>query len=247
MVGGRLKGRIALIAGASSGIGEATARILAGEGASVVLAARRRERLDHVVAAIEADSGTASAVTADVTNAAEVQAMVDFALQRHARIDILVNVAGIGVAAPFSNTRPEESRAMVEVNLNGFLHCLEATVPLFRAQRSGHIVVLSSGAGRYFHPSVVYSGTKHAVSAITESLRREVGKDGVRVTCIDPGAVKSEFLSHMRADIRQSVEDRLGEMEQLESEDIAEAVLYAVSQPRRVNVNILTIYPTEQA
>ena len=116
-----------------------------------------------------------------------------------------------------------------------------------KGKGSGHVVVVSSGTGRYIHPSVVYAGTKHAVSAMAESLRREIGKDGIRVTCIEPGAVKTEFTSHMRADVREAVERRLGDMEQLESEDIAGAIVFAVTRPSRVNVNILTIYPTEQA
>ena len=109
------------------------------------------------------------------------------------------------------------------------------------------ITVVSSGTGRYIHPSTVYSGTKHAVGAIAESLRREVGKDGIRVTSIEPGAVRTEFTAQMRAEVRESVERRLGDMEQLESEDVANAILYAVTQPRIVNVNILTLYPTGQA
>jgi len=111
----------------------------------------------------------------------------------------------------------------------------------------GHIVIVSSGTGRYIHPSVVYSGTKHAASAIAESLRREVGADGIRVTAIEPGAVKTEFTARMRVDVRDAVARRLGDIEQLEAEDIAAAIVYAVTQPRRVNVNILTLYPTQQA
>jgi NADP-dependent 3-hydroxy acid dehydrogenase YdfG len=116
-----------------------------------------------------------------------------------------------------------------------------------KRQSDGHIVIVSSGTGRYIHPSTVYSGTKHAISAIAESLRREIGKDGIRVTSIEPGAVKTEFTSHMREEVRRSVEQRLGDMEQLEAEDIAAAILYVVTLPRRVNVNILTLYPTQQA
>ena len=243
----KLGGQIAIVIGASSGIGEATARTLAEEGATVILAARRRDRLDEIATSICAAGGEAAAKAVDVTKALEVSALIDAAKKRYGRIDILINAAGIGVAAPFENTLPHESRAMVEINLNGFLHCLEATVPIFKAQGTGHVVVLSSGAGRYFHPSVVYSGTKHAVSAIAESLRREIGKYGIRVTSIDPGAVRSEFLSHMRPEIQQSVEARLGSMEQLESTDVAEAIWFAVTRPKHVNVNILTIYPTEQA
>ncbi|MGY4395415.1 NADP-dependent 3-hydroxy acid dehydrogenase YdfG [Sphingomonas sp. UYAg733] len=247
MVSERIAGRVALIVGASSGIGEAAALALARNGASVVLAARRRDRLERIAARIREEGGIAQITVTDITDEAQTAAMVDFALETNGHLDILLNAAGIGVAASFAATKPDESRRMVEVNLMGFLNCLSSSVPVFRRQGNGHVVVISSGAGRYFHPSVVYSGTKHAVSAIAESLRREIGKDGIRVTCIDPGAVKSEFLSHMRPEIQRAVTDRLGTMEQLQGDDIANAVIYAVSQPKHVNVNILTIYPTEQA
>jgi NADP-dependent 3-hydroxy acid dehydrogenase YdfG len=136
---------------------------------------------------------------------------------------------------------------MIELNVLGLLYGIHAALPIMMQQASGHVVIVSSGTGRYVHPSTVYSGTKHAASAVAESLRREVGKNGIRVTSIEPGAVKTEFVSHMREDVRQAVEQRLGDMEQLESDDVAAAIIYAVTQPRRVNINILTLYPTEQA
>jgi NADP-dependent 3-hydroxy acid dehydrogenase YdfG len=136
---------------------------------------------------------------------------------------------------------------MIEVNVLGLLYSIHAALPMMKRQGSGHIVIISSGTGRYIHPSTVYSGTKHAASAMAESLRRELGKDWIRVTTIEPGAVKTEFTSHMREDVRASVEARLGDMKQLESEDVAAAIVYAVTQPQRVNVNILTLYPTQQA
>ena len=247
MTGQRLRGKVALITGASSGIGEATALALASEGSAVVLAARRVDRLDALVSKIRQSGGSARAVETDVSDEAAAERMVSVALEAYGRLDVLVCAAGVGVAAPFADTLSDEYRQMVDVNLMGFLYSLKAAAPLFTSQRSGHVVAISSGAGRYFHPSVVYSGTKHAVSAIAESLRREVGQAGVRVSCIDPGAVRSEFLSHMRAEVQASVERRLGDLEQLESQDVAEAVLYAVTRPARVNVNILTLYPTGQA
>jgi len=173
--------------------------------------------------------------------------MVARALRDLGRLDMLLLIAGVGVAAPFQNTTTAEYRQMIDVNFLGLLYPIHAALPAMKQQGSGHIVMMSSGTGRYIHPSVVYSGTKHATSAMAESLRREVGKDFIRVTVIEPGAVKTEFTSQMRPDVREAVARRLGEMEQLESEDIAAAILYVVTQPRRVNVNILTLYPTQQA
>jgi NADP-dependent 3-hydroxy acid dehydrogenase YdfG len=243
----KLRGKVALVTGASSGIGEATSLALAAEGARVAIAARRAQRLNDLANRIRQRGGDALAIEADVTKEAQACDMVQRALQCFGRLDVLLNVAGVGVAAPFHNTTTAEYRQMVDINILGLLYSLNAALPVMKRQGSGHIVIVSSGTGRYIHPSVVYSGTKHAASAMAESLRREIGKDGVRVTCIEPGAVKTEFTSHMRADVREAVEQRLGDMEQLESEDVAAAILYAVTQPRRVNVNILTVYPTQQA
>ena len=243
----KLSGKVALVTGASSGIGEATALALAAEGARVAIAARRVERLNDLAERIGKCGTEALPIEADVTDEAQASGMVARVLKDFGRLDMLLNVAGVGVAAPFQNTTSAEYRQMVDVNILGLLYAINAALPVMKQQGEGHIVIVSSGTGRYIHPSVVYSGTKHAASAMAESLRREIGKDHIRVTSIEPGAVKTEFVSHMRADVRKLVEDRLGDMEQLESEDIAAAILYAVTQPRRVNVNILTLYPTQQA
>jgi NADP-dependent 3-hydroxy acid dehydrogenase YdfG len=243
----KLAGKVALVTGASSGIGKATALALAAEGAIVAIAARRTDRLNDLARRIRDGGGEALPIEADVAEETQTTAMVEKVLGPHGRLDILLNIAGVGVAAPFQNTTPAECRQMFDVNVLGSLYAIYAALPAMKRQGTGHIVIMSSGTGRYIHPSTVYSGAKHAVSAMAESLRREIGKDGIRVTAIEPGAVKTEFVSHMRADIRESVETRLGDMEQLESEDIAAAVLYAVTQPQRVNVNILTLYPTQQA
>jgi len=243
----KLSGKVALVTGASSGIGEATALALAAEGARVAIAARRVERLNDLAERIGKCGTEALPIEADVTDEAQASGMVARVLKDFGRLDMLLNVAGVGVAAPFQNTTSAEYRQMVDVNILGLLYAINAALPVMKQQGEGHIVIISSSTGRYIHPSVVYSGTKHAASAMAESLRREIGKDHIRVTSIEPGAVKTEFVSQMRPDVRKSVEDRLGDMEQLESEDIAAAILYAVTQPRRVNVNILTLYPTQQA
>ncbi len=244
---GKLSGKVALVTGATSGIGEATALALAAEGACVAIAARRVQRLNDLAERIRRAGGEALPIETDVADEAQASEMVGRILRESGRLDLLVTVAGVGVAAPFQNTTTAEYRRMVDVNILGVLYPIHAALPAMKRQGDGHIVIVSSGTGRYIHPSTVYSGTKHAISAIAESLRREIGKDWIRVTCIEPGAVKTEFTSHMREDVRKSVEQRLGDMEQLESEDIAAAILYAVTQPRRVNVNILTLYPTQQA
>lgn len=244
---GTLSGKVALVTGASSGIGEATALALAAEGARVAIAARRVQRLDDLAGRIRERGGEALPIEADVTDEAQVTGLVRRTVREFGRVDMLLAVAGVGVAAPFQNTTRAEYRAMVDVNVLGVLYAIGAALPVMKRQGTGHIVIVSSGTGRYIHPSVVYSGTKHAVSAIAESLRREIGKDGIRVTCVEPGAVKTEFTSRMRDDVREAVERRLGDMEQLESEDVAAAIVYAVTQPPRVNINILTLYPTQQA
>ena len=243
----KLNGKIVLVTGASSGIGAATALALAAQGAIVAIAARRRQRLDDLATRIRDNGGEALAIEADITDESQAAAMVRRVLEDYGRLDMLFNVAGVGVGAPFQNTTTGEYREMVDINILGLLYAINAALPAMKRQGSGHIVIVSSGTGRYIHPSVVYSGTKHAASAMAESLRREIGKDGIRVTVIEPGAVRTEFTANMRDDVRMAVEQRLGDMEQLESEDIAAAMLYAVSQPPRVNVNILTLYPTQQA
>ena len=247
MTNGKLTGKVALVTGASSGIGEATALALAAEGARVAIAARRMERLRELAERVRQLGGEALPIETDIADEAQVSAMVERTLQHFGRLDMLLAVAGVGVAAPFQNTTTAEYRQMLDVNVLGLLYSVNAALPPMKRQGTGHIVIVSSGTGRYVHPSVVYSGTKHAASAIAESLRREISGDGIRVTVIEPGAVKTEFVSQMRADIREAVARRLGDMEQLESEDVAAAILYAVTQPSRVNVNILTLYPAGQA
>lgn len=242
-----LSGKVALVTGASSGIGAATALALAAEGVRVAIAARRLQRLEALAERIRAAGGEALPIEADVSDEAQASAMVQRVLGDFGGLDMLLCIAGVGVAAPFRDTAPAEYREMVDVNFLGLLYPVHAALPAMTRQGSGHIVIVSSGTGRYIHPSTVYSGTKHAASAMAESLRREIGKDGIRVTSIEPGAVRTEFTSHMRANIREAVAQRLGDMEQLEPEDIAAAILYAVTQPQRVNVNILTVYPTQQA
>lgn len=169
---GKLSGKVALVTGASSGIGESTALALVAEGASVVIAGRRIQRLEELADRIRKAGGLVLPIKADVTEEAHAAAMVSRVLDTFGRLDILANVAGVGVAAPFQNTTPAEYRQMVDVNFLGLLYAIHKALPVMKRQRSGHIVIVSSGTGRYIHPSTVYSGTKHAVSAMAESLRR---------------------------------------------------------------------------
>jgi NADP-dependent 3-hydroxy acid dehydrogenase YdfG len=204
-------------------------------------------RLNDLADSIRQGGSGVLAIEADVTEEVQAASMVQRKLEEFGQMDMLVNVAGMGVAAPFQNTTTAEYRQMVDINILGLLHSIHAALPAMIRHGNGHIVIVSSGAGRYIHPSTVYSSTKHAVNAMAESLRRELGKDWIRVTSIELGAVKTEFISRMRGDVRKSVEERFGDMEQLKSEDAAAVILFAVTQPRRVNINILTLYPTQQA
>jgi NADP-dependent 3-hydroxy acid dehydrogenase YdfG len=213
----------------------------------VAITARRLDRLHRLADLIRESGGEALPIRTDVATETQVSAAVDRVVEQFGRLDMLLAIAGVGVAAPFQDTTTSEYRRMFDVNVLGLLYSIAAALPIMKAQRDGHVVVLSSGTGRYIHPSTVYSASKHAATAIAESLRREVCKDGIRVTSVEPGAVSTEFISQMRADVRDAVEKRLGDMELLEAEDVAAAILYAVTQPKRVNVNILTLYPTEQA
>jgi NADP-dependent 3-hydroxy acid dehydrogenase YdfG len=183
----KLQGKVAFVTGASSGIGEATAVGLAAEGARVALAARRGDRLMALAERIRSMGGKATPLEVDITDESAVATAVQEVLAAWERIDLLLNVAGVGVAAPFRNTTPDEYRQMVDVNVLGVLYPIRAVLPAMTAQGEGHIVVVSSGTGRYIHASTVYSGTKHAVSAMAESLRRELAPDGIRVTSASGG------------------------------------------------------------
>lgn len=243
----RLQGRVALVTGASSGIGEATALALASEGAKLAIIARRLDRLERLADRIRENGGEALPIQTDVATETQVSAAVDRVVDEFGRLDMLLAIAGVGVAAPFQRTTTSEYRQMFDVNVFGLLYSIAAALPIMKAQRDGHVVILSSGTGRYIHPSTVYSASKHAATAIAESLRREVCTDGIRVTSVEPGAVSTEFISQMRPEVRDAVEKRLGDMELLEGQDVAAAIIYAVTQPKRVNVNILTLYPAQQA
>lgn len=245
---GKLEGKTALVTGASSGIGEATALALAAEGATVAIAARRADRLDALAKRIGESGGKAYSIVADVADEAQARDMVTTANAQMGRIDILVNNAGMMLLGPIGEADTEDWRRMVQTNVMGLMYATHAALPLMKAQGGGHIVNVSSVAGRTAREgSGVYNVTKWGVGAFSESLRQEVSRDKIRVTIIEPGAVKTELQSHItHSETKQGIEQWIASMTPLESEDIAAAIVYAVTQPPRVNVNEILIRPTEQ-
>jgi NADP-dependent 3-hydroxy acid dehydrogenase YdfG len=240
-----IEGKVVLITGASSGIGAMTAQLLAERGARVAIAARRKDRLDDLVERIVSKGGLATAYAMDVTDRAQVAAVVDAVVANHGRLDVLINNAGLMPIRLMSEVNVEEWDAMIDVNLKGVLYGIAAALPRFIAQGSGHIVNLSSVAGiKVFAPGgTVYSGTKFAVSAITEGLRQEVGGN-IRVTAIEPGAVDSELKLGTTGESRDHV---LSFYEQaIPAEAVARAIAFAIEQPADVDVNDIVIRPTAQ-
>ena len=244
-----LKDKVAIITGASSGIGEATARRLAESGARVVLAARRVERLEALAADIERREGTALVAPTDVTDERSVQRLARTALDAFGRIDILINNAGIMPLSPISKLRVEEWDRMIDVNIKGVLYCIAATLPTMLEQGSGHIINVSSVAGRRPFPSgTVYSATKFAVRAISQGLRLELSPiNGIRVTDIEPGVVATELTHHITDnETANRFQQMWAEKTPLESIDIAETILFVLSRPDHVNVNEILVRPTDQ-
>ena len=248
-----LDGTVALVTGASSGIGHATARSLAARGAAVALVARRTDRLEELAAAITADGGRALTVTADVSEAEQAVAAVVRTVEALGRLDTVVNNAGVMLLGPVVDAPVEEWDRMVDLNVKGLLYVAHAALPhLLEAAQDGprqvaDLVNVSSVAGRVArNGSGVYNATKHAVGAFSESLRQEVTRRHVRVSLVEPGAVATELVSHNRDEVQETINQRFTDMERLESEDIAEAVEFIVTRPRRVAVNELLVRPTEQ-
>jgi NADP-dependent 3-hydroxy acid dehydrogenase YdfG len=244
-----LEGRKAVITGASSGIGAATAVALAAEGAAVALGARRKERLDDVAQRIEADGGSAHAFEVDVGDEGAARAFIDGAADQMGGIDILINNAGVMLLGPIGGADTEEWRRMVDVNLLGLLYCTHAALPLMQQGGGGHIVNLSSVAGRTANlGSGVYNLTKWGVNGFSEALRQEVLHSGIRVTIVEPGFVATELQGHNKNPVVVEQLEKMREQvgEALEAEDIAAGILYAVSSPQRVNVNEILIRPTGQ-
>ncbi len=241
-----ISGKVIAITGASSGIGEATALRLASRGACVVLGARRIDRLDALVAKITEAGGAASCVVTDVTKRAHVENLVKVACERHGKLDVLVNNAGIAHLAPLDELRVEDWEAMIDVNLKGTLYGIAAALPLFRAQGFGHFVNVLSTSGIKIVPTQgVYAGTKNAVRAISESLRQEAG-ERLRVTVVSPGLVRTELADAMKEGAAK-VQVVAGIAKMAISPDaIARAIAFAIEQPDDVDVGEIIVRPTAQ-
>jgi NADP-dependent 3-hydroxy acid dehydrogenase YdfG len=249
-----LKGTVALVTGASSGIGEATALALASRGAAVALAARRADRLEDLAKRITDAGGRALAIEADVSDREQARRLVARTVEELGRLDTLINNAGVMLLGPVLDAPLEEWDRMVAVNVQGLLYCAHAALPhLLQAaqdepRRVADVVNLSSVAGRVARGgSGVYNLTKHGVGAFSEALRQEVSPRHVRVSLVEPGAVDTELQSHNRPEIQQQIKERFGDIEILHPEDIADAIAYTVTRPWRMTVNEILIRPTEQA
>jgi NADP-dependent 3-hydroxy acid dehydrogenase YdfG len=238
-----LAGKTAVVTGASSGIGEATARLLAQEGCNVVLAARREDRLNALAA--ELGEGVLAAPT-DVTDPAACAALVARTVERFGSLDILVNNAGLGLYGSIADGDPEDWRRMFDVNVLGVLYTTRAAVRQMLRQGSGEVVFVSSLAGRRVPRAdgTVYAATKHAITAVAEGLRMDVHEKGIRVINVEPGLVRTEFPESSYPSAEEYYAEK--DYAPLEAEDVAAAVLYAVEQPPRVSVNEIVVRSTEQ-
>jgi NADP-dependent 3-hydroxy acid dehydrogenase YdfG len=253
MMADRLDGTVALVTGASSGIGEATALTLAGHGAAVSLVARRDDRLRALAGRIRDAGGSALVVAGDVTEEQRARAAVERTVAELGRLDTLVNNAGVMLLGPAEGAPLEEWERMVRVNLLGLLYCAHAALPhLLRAagdgpRRVADMVNVSSVAGRVARSgSGVYNATKHGVGAFSEALRQEVTGRHVRVSLVEPGGTDTELRSHNRPEIQEALRQGFAGVERLHAEDIADAIGYIVTRPRRMAVNEMLVRPTEQ-
>jgi clavulanate-9-aldehyde reducatase len=242
-----LSNRVVAVTGASSGIGEAIALECARAGAAVALAARRADRIELLGKRIVGEGGVAIAVPTDVGEETEAQAFVERTHTELGRLDVLVNNAGVMLLGPIENAPTEEWRRMIHANVFGVLYCTHAALPLMRAQGSGHIVNVSSVAGRVARAGTgVYNLTKFGVGAFSEALRQEAVALGIRVTLVEPGAVATELAGHNRPEVLQRIARSFQDVEPLTAEDIANAVLYAIAQPPNVSINEVLIRPSGQ-
>ncbi|MGI0492482.1 SDR family NAD(P)-dependent oxidoreductase [Alkalinema pantanalense CENA528] len=245
---GKLVGKVAIVTGASAGIGKATAIALAAEGAKVVIVARRGDRLEALAQEITAAGGDALVIVADITDDTKIPTIIEKTKTVWGQIDILVNNAGIALTGEIANADPADWRRMIELNLLALMNLTHGVLPILQAQGSGHIVNVSSVAGRTVRVGIGgYNVSKWGVNAFSEALRLEVSKHNIRVTVIEPGMVNTEIDQHISdANAKQRSQELRNSITPLESDDIAAGIVYAVTQPPRVNVNEILIRPTTQ-
>ena len=239
--------KVVAITGASSGIGEATARLLAARGARVVLGARGADRLEALTASIVAAGGDAVFVPTDVRQRADVTALVALALERYGRLDVLVSNAGVGPISPLDDLRVDDWEAMIDINIKGLLYGIAAALPIFRAQSAGHFVNVASTAAHRIVPTMaVYAATKLAVRTISEGLRQEAG-DSLRVTVISPGVTRTNFADSMTdAAIRARTVASMNSIA-MSPQAVARAIAFAIEQPADIDVGEIIVRPTAQA
>lgn len=250
----KLVGTVALVTGASSGIGRATALALAEQGARVVVVARQKDRLDALVGDIERSGGKALAIGSDITDRASAEAAVQQAVGHFGRLDILINNAGVMIIGPVLENEIEDWEQMIALNQQALLYMTKASLPHLQkaaeneTRRVADIVNISSYAGRVASPNfAVYNMTKFGVNGFTEALRQEVASSHIRVGVLEPGAVKTELNDHHKGAIRDEIEAFFASIESLDAEDIADGVAYMVTRPRHAAIGELWIMPTEQA
>ena len=242
-----IKGKVVVITGASSGLGEATARLLSAQGATVVLGARRVERLQKLADELNAKGGKALALATDVTDHEQVKKLVDSAVQKYGRIDVMINNAGLMPHSPLERLKIDDWDRMIDVNIKGVLYGIAAALPHMKQQKSGHIINVSSVAGHKVTPNgAVYCATKHAVRALSEGLRQEVKPYNIRTTIISPGAVATELPDSItEPDIADGIQKFYKEVA-IPADLFARAVVFAMSQPNDVDINEILFRPTSQ-
>ncbi|ETT36844.1 oxidoreductase [Paenibacillus sp. FSL R5-192] len=238
-----VKGKVVVITGASSGIGESTARLLAQHGAHVVIGARRMERLEALASSIRLEGGSVEYHSLDVTRLEEMQTIVDLAQTRYGRIDVILNNAGVMPLSPLESLKVDEWNRMIDVNIRGVLHGIVAGLPVMKKQGFGQFINIASiGAYAVSPTAAVYCATKYAVRAISEGLRQEVGGD-IRVTLVSPGVTESELADTISD---EEARDLMKEYRRISipASAIAQSILYAISQPAEVDVNEIVVRPT---
>ena len=242
-----IQGKVIVITGASSGLGEATARRLSAEGATVVLGARRADRLQRLTKEFEAKGGKSLAVTVDVTDKTQVKKLVDSAVESFGRIDVLINNAGVMPLSPLEKLKVDEWDHMIDVNIKGVLYGIAATLPHMKRQKAGHIINVSSVAGHKVGPTfAVYSATKHAVRTLSEGLRMEVKPYNIRTTIISPGAVATELLDGISDPETAAANRAYVAKVAVPADSFARAVAFAISQPADLDINEILFRPTNQ-